>query len=61
MIRKEVKEKKGGKKETFYLKRFLFFVVEETFRSIQKAYDILMDSEKRRDYDSQDAPKGKQL
>jgi DnaJ family protein C protein 2 len=30
---------------------------EETFRGIQKAYDILSDPEKRRDYDSQDAPK----
>ena len=30
---------------------------EETFRAIQKAYDVLMDPDKRRDYDSQDAPK----
>ena len=29
----------------------------DTFRAIQKAYDILSDPDKRRDYDSQDAPK----
>ena len=29
---------------------------EDTFRSIQKAYDILMDADKRREYDSMDAP-----
>ncbi len=33
---------------------------EDTFRGIQKAYDILSDPEKRRDYDSQDAPKDEQ-
>ncbi len=30
---------------------------EDTFRAIQKAYDILSDPDKRRDYDSMDAPK----